>query len=66
VSINNWRFLKKHQDFILRNFAVTGPIRFAFLTTVRVFRDEMLYPFLVVAKRRLRRTLRLAPSLRTR
>lgn len=56
VSINNWRFLKKHRDFISRNFSVGNHVVFEVLTTGRVFREEMLYPFLVRAKRWLRQT----------
>lgn len=58
VSINNWRFVKKHQDFISRNFAVGNIVVFEVLTSCRVLRDEMLYPWLVRARRRLRLALR--------
>ncbi len=58
VAVNNWRFVKKHGDYISRNFAVGNHVVFEVLTTVRVFRDEMLYPWLVRTKRRVRLTFR--------
>ena len=66
MSINNWRFVKKHRDFISRNFSVGNHVVFEVLTTGRVFRDEMLYPWLVRTKRRLRLALHAEPARRNR
>ena len=66
VSINNWRFVKKHRDFISSNFAVGNHVVFEVLTPVRVFRDEMLFPWLVRTKRRLQQAIHPEPARRVR
>ena len=66
VSINNWRFVKRHQDFISRYFAIGNPVVFEVLTTGRVFRDEMLYPWLVRTRRRVRLALHVEQTRRDR
>ena len=51
VAVNNWRFIRKHPEFIAEHFAVGNPAVFEVLTTMRTFRDEMLVPRLVQLKR---------------
>ena len=51
VAVNNWRFIRKHPEFIAEHFATGNPAVFEALTTLRTFRDEMLVPWLVQLKR---------------
>lgn len=58
VAINNWRFASKHAEFIARHFTVGSRLGFETRTIAAVFRDEMLVPALVRAKRRVLTALR--------
>jgi GT2 family glycosyltransferase len=53
VTVNNWRFVRKHRDFLEQRLPVGNHVRYVAQTSASVFWSEMLLPRLVLTKRRL-------------
>jgi GT2 family glycosyltransferase len=53
VTVNNWRFVRKHREFLEQRLPVGNHVRYVAQTSASVFWSEMLLPRLVLTKRRL-------------
>jgi glycosyltransferase involved in cell wall biosynthesis len=54
VTINNWRFIRKHRTFIAQHFAIGSPYVYIVKFVARRVFIELVLPILVEAKRKLK------------